>query len=474
VWMAVWGKGTHARRRSCSRVSTTGAQSPIASSAKFVARLTHEEADLWWGGSNGLAIDRDWPPVRWGETDPFCPRTPGSSPRLSRAQGLKAPGPSFLITHRSRSSGPFWRRKSFVLAPQRPRRIAHRNVWVTTTRGVASRPTKPQEISGGEDRKGSVVVKFQPEAMADTTAPEERPGDEGKSPPRPPAGKFRTASSPTPPTGRTITCPRPYERPKIRTLSGASRCFDPPKRQVPLRIIGKTERAPGRVSPRPTEEPPHAKWCFDSRPSFRARPDPFARPAHHGSRSWTTAGGKNMRRRVNRECVSEPRASVGLAIRPRTTLLLTWPDVFRIVRHARGTWLASRHFGSVKPEGRQVRSSVPAATREPRLLNGAKWEKDRHPGHAAGKSGRRREATDRGGVVYGGKAPLVKGTLSCPADLWGSTLRPAVDFRKRAPSTELAATRGCFTPILLSGPAGRSPGCLDYECRDVSLSLRVL
>src|ERR1700732_1946313 len=168
IWIAMQGTGVQAQQRG-GTVQTDKVQ-PVNSGAnpyrviRDWARLSAEGRP--WGGSNGVAIDRDgksvWATDRCSPgTAPGCLGTKANTthPFDASGQEIGSCGGGMFVwphgTHGDRDG----------------------NVWVTDAR-VAS----PDELKKfpGEDQKGSVVVKFSPEGQVLMTLG--KPGVKGNPP----------------------------------------------------------------------------------------------------------------------------------------------------------------------------------------------------------------------------------------------------------------------------------------------------
>ena len=188
-----------------------------------------------WGGSNGVAIDRDGKSV-WA-TD-RC--SPGAVPGCL---GTKA-NPVHKYDEsgkeiRSFGGGMFvWPHGIYV--------DRDGNVWVTDARAPSTDETKKYP---GEENKGSVVVKFSPEGKVLMTLG--KPGVKGN----PPEALTEPTAVLTDPSNGDVYVAESHTDVRDPNLVGRISVFD--KNGKFLRIIGKTGTGPGEF------RTPHA-FAFDS------------------------------------------------------------------------------------------------------------------------------------------------------------------------------------------------------------------
>jgi DNA-binding beta-propeller fold protein YncE len=185
------------------------------------AKLTVEERP--WGGSNGVAIDKDGKSV-WA-TD-RC--SPGTAPGCL---GTKA-NPIHLFDQSGKEVRSFG--GGMFVWPHGIHVDRDGNVWVTDAR-VAS----PDELKKypGEDKKGSVVVKFSPEGKVLMTLG--KPGVRGN----PPDALTEPTHAITDPANGDIYVSESHTNVEDPNLIGRISVFD--RNGKFLRVIGKTGTGPG-------------------------------------------------------------------------------------------------------------------------------------------------------------------------------------------------------------------------------------
>jgi len=237
LWVAAPGTGVQAQQRG-GTVQTDKVQ-PVNSGANPY-RVIRDWATLSlekrpWGGSNGVAIDRDGKSV-WA-TD-RC--SPGPTPGCI---GTKA-NPVHLFDEagkeiRSFGGGMFvWPHGIYV--------DRDGNVWVTDARAPTA---EDLQKFPGEDKKGSVVVKFSPEGKVLMRLG--KPGVHGN----PPEALTDPTAVVTDPANGDVYIAESHTDVADPKLIGRISVFD--KTGKFLRVIGKTGTGPGEF------RTPHA-LAFDS------------------------------------------------------------------------------------------------------------------------------------------------------------------------------------------------------------------
>jgi DNA-binding beta-propeller fold protein YncE len=240
VAVSVGAQGTSLQAQQRGGTSQTDKVQPVNSGAnpyrviRDWARLDREGRP--WGGSNGVAIDRDgtsvWATDRCSAgTTPGCLGSTGNPVHLFDQSGKEI---------RSFGGGMFvWPHGIHV--------DRDGNVWVTDSRAASS-----EELTKfpGEGNKGSVVVKFSPEGKVLMTLG--KPGVRGN----PPDALTDPSDVVTDPGTGDVYVAESHTNVTDPNLVGRITVFD--KDGKFLRIIGKTGTAPGEF------RTPHALE-FDSR-----------------------------------------------------------------------------------------------------------------------------------------------------------------------------------------------------------------
>ena len=238
LWVATQGTGIQAQQRG-GTVQTDTVQ-PVNSGAnpysvvRDWAILSLEKRP--WGGSNGVAIDRDGKSV-WA-TD-RC--SPGTTPGCL---GTKA-NPVHLFDESGKEIRSFG--GGMFVWPHGIHVDRDGNVWVTDSRAPTAQDLKSFP---GEDKKGSVVVKFSPEGRVLMMLG--RPGVRGN----PPEALTDPTAVVTEPANGDVYVAESHTDVTDPNLVGRISVFD--KRGKFLRVIGKTGTGPGEF------RTPHA-LAFDSR-----------------------------------------------------------------------------------------------------------------------------------------------------------------------------------------------------------------
>jgi DNA-binding beta-propeller fold protein YncE len=225
LWVATQGPGVQAQQRG-GTVQTDKVQ-PVNSGANPY-RVIRDWATLSlekrpWGGSNGVDIDRDGKSV-WA-TDRCSPGpTPG-------CLGTKA-NPVHLFDESGKEVRSFG--GGMFVWPHGIHVDRDGNVWVTDARAPAAEDLKK---SPGEDKKGSVVVKFSPEGKVLTTLG--KPGVRGN----PPEALTDPTDVVTDPANGDVYVAESHTDVTDPNLIGRISVFD--KTGKFLRVIGKAGTGPG-------------------------------------------------------------------------------------------------------------------------------------------------------------------------------------------------------------------------------------
>ena len=198
------------------------------------AMLTLEKRP--WGGSNGVAIDRDGKRV-WATDRCSAGTTPG-------CLGTKA-NPVHLFDESGKEIRSFG--SGMFVWPHGIHVDRDGNVWVTDSRAPSAEDLKKFP---GEDQKGSVVVKFSPEGRVLLTLG--KPGVRGN----PPEALTEPTAVVTDPADGDVYVAESHTDVTDPSLVGRISVFD--KTGKFLRVIGKTGTGPGEF------RTPHA-LAFDSR-----------------------------------------------------------------------------------------------------------------------------------------------------------------------------------------------------------------
>jgi DNA-binding beta-propeller fold protein YncE len=236
VWVALQGTSVHTQQRG-GTVQTDKAQ-PV-NSGPTPYRVIRDWAHLEgrpWGGSNGVAIDRDGKSV-WATDRCSSGSTPG-------CLGTKA-NPIHKFDESGKEIGSFG--GGMFVWPHGIHVDRDGNVWVTDARA----PT-PDDIKKfpGEQDKGSVVVKFSPEGKVLMTLG--KPGLRGN----PPEALTDPTDVVTDPKNGDVYVAESHTDVTDPNLVGHISVFD--KKGKFLRTIGKTGTGPGEF------RTPHALE-FDSK-----------------------------------------------------------------------------------------------------------------------------------------------------------------------------------------------------------------
>jgi len=238
VWVAL--KGTSVETQQRGGTAQTDKVQPVNSGANPY-RVIRDWAQLHlegrpWGGSNGVAIDRDGKSV-WA-TD-RC--SPGTAPGCL---GNKA-NPVHHFDESGKEIRSFG--GGMFVWPHGIHVDRDGNVWVTDARAAS-----PDELKKfpGEDNKGSVVVKFSPEGKVLMTLG--KPGVKGN----PPGALTEPTDVVTDPANGDVYVAESHTDVTDPNLVGRISVFD--KNGKFLRVVGKSGTGPGEF------RTPHALE-FDSR-----------------------------------------------------------------------------------------------------------------------------------------------------------------------------------------------------------------
>ena len=237
LWVAAPGTGVQAQQR--GGTPQTDQVQPVNSGAnpysviRDWATLTLEKRP--WGGSNGVAIDRDGKSV-WA-TD-RC--SPGTTPGCLGTQA----NPVHLFDDSGKEIRSFG--GGMFVWPHGIHVDRDGNVWVTDSRAPSAEDLKNFP---GEDRKGSVVIKFTPQGKVLMTLG--RPGVRGN----PPEALTDPTAVATDPANGDVYIAESHTDVTDPNLVGRISVFDQAGKF--LRVIGKTGTGPGEF------RTPHA-LAFDS------------------------------------------------------------------------------------------------------------------------------------------------------------------------------------------------------------------
>jgi DNA-binding beta-propeller fold protein YncE len=243
AWMIVFGvvlPGTGVQAQQRGGTVQTDKVEPVNSGAnpyRVIRDWAHLSAEgRPWGGSNGVAIDRDGKSV-WA-TD-RC--SPGTTPGCL---GTKA-NPVHLFDDSGKEIRSFG--GGMFVWPHGIHIDREGNVWVTDSRAPSAEDLRNFP---GEDKKGSVVVKFSPEGKVLMTLG--KPGVRGN----PPEALTDPTVVVTDPANGDVYVAESHTDVADPNLVGRISVFD--KTGKFLRVIGKTGTGPGEF------RTPHA-LAFDSK-----------------------------------------------------------------------------------------------------------------------------------------------------------------------------------------------------------------
>jgi DNA-binding beta-propeller fold protein YncE len=237
LWVAMPGTVIEAQQR--GGTAQTDKVQPVNSGANpytVMRDWAHLNEQRLWGGSNGVAIDRDGKTV-WA-TD-RC--SPGATPGCL---GTKA-NPVHHFDASGKEIANFG--GGMFVWPHGIHVDREGNVWVTDSRAPSAEDIKKYP---GEDKKGSVVVKFSPEGKVLMTIG--KPGVKGN----PPDALTEPTAVVTDPRNGDVYIAESHTDVADPNLVGRISVFD--KTGKFLRIIGKTGTGPGEF------RTPHA-LAFDSK-----------------------------------------------------------------------------------------------------------------------------------------------------------------------------------------------------------------
>jgi len=247
LMMVVWGamQGTRVQAQQRGGTVQTDKVEPVNSGANPY-RIIRDWALLSvegrpWGGSNGVAIDRDGKSV-WA-TD-RC--SPGTTPGCL---GTKA-NPIHHFDESGKEIRSFG--GGMFVWPHGIHVDREGNVWVTDARAPS-----PDDLKNfpGEDKKGSVVVKFSPEGKVLMTLG--KPGVRGN----PPGALTDPTDVVTDPANGDVYVAESHTDVADPNLVGRISVFD--KTGKFLRVIGKTGTGPGEFrTPTRWSSIPRASWSL--------------------------------------------------------------------------------------------------------------------------------------------------------------------------------------------------------------------
>lgn len=238
IWAALQGVTMQAQQR--GGTAQTDKVAPVNSGAdpyvviRDWAHLSLEKRP--WGGSNGVAIDKDGKSV-WATDRCTAPSAPG-------CLGTKA-NPVHLFDESGKEIRSFG--GGMLVWPHGIHVDRDGNVWVTDARAPSAEDLRKFP---GEDKKGSVVVKFSPEGKVLMTLG--KPGVRGN----PPEALTDPTAVVTDPANGDVYIAESHTDVSDPNLIGRISVFD--KNGKFLRVIGKTGTGPGEF------RTPHA-LAFDSK-----------------------------------------------------------------------------------------------------------------------------------------------------------------------------------------------------------------